>query len=129
MGCGGLWWVAWVVAADAQRCWGAGKLRCNGQPEPTGTAAEGEAGSPALAPVPFCGVLPHPSVASRDPEKAARGAGNAVMRWGCSLPEHRLTAPQASARAAPRVAGRAGSDEGSGQGDEGSGRVTRAAAG
>lgn len=53
-------------------------MHCNGQPEPTGAGAKTQAGSPALAPVPFSGVLLPCFVASWEPEKTANSAGNAV---------------------------------------------------
>ena len=78
--------VAVSLAADAQRCCGAGKLHCNGQPKPTGAGAQAEAGSPALAPAPLCGVLLPSFVASREPEKTAHTAGNAVSAVGFFFP-------------------------------------------
>ena len=116
--CGGLWrFVVVPLAADAQRCCGAGKLHCNGQPEPTGAGAQAEAGSPALAPAPLCGVLLPSFVASREPEKTAHRAGNAVTALGFfSQSDQHLTVTHTSTSAAPRTAMKACSDPGRWQG-------------
>lgn len=97
-----------LPVADAQPCWGAGKLHCHSQPEPTGAGARTEAGSPALIPVPFCGVVLLPFVAWREPEKTDSRAGIAVTAvgffpsqistsqphtWAPVLPQERLRKP------------------------------------